>query len=233
MDSIKALLAFKQAYQVTHIHNLSETSSAVDNFMYELRSVHIQNDKEKFRNNIQKIGRVIGYEISKTITYKKKKVQTPLKEHNQNIIADDIVVVTILRAGLPLHQGILDVFPQAENGFISAYRKHDGDDFVIEVEYIACPSLENKVLILNDPMLATGQSFINAWKALSQMGKPKRAILAAVIGSEEGVRYIEKNAEGPFDLWVAAIDPVLNDQKYIVPGLGDAGDLAFGTKIQH
>jgi uracil phosphoribosyltransferase len=217
---------------VTQIHNLSASPSAIDNYMYELRSVEVQNDREKFRNNIQKIGRAIGYEISKTLAFNKTTVQTPLKEHVQSIIEDEVVVVTILRAGLPLHEGILDVFPQADNGFISAYRKHDGDDFVIEVEYVACPSLENKVLILNDPMLATGQSFINAWKALSQFGKPKRVILAAVIGSEEGVQYIQKEAEDSFDLWVAAIDPVLNDQKYIVPGLGDAGDLAFGTKIQ-
>lgn len=217
---------------MTQIHNLSASPSAIDNYMYELRSVEVQNDREKFRNNIQKIGRAIGYEISKTLAFNKTTVQTPLKEHVQSIIEDEVVVVTILRAGLPLHEGILDVFPQADNGFISAYRKHDGDDFVIEVEYVACPSLENKVLILNDPMLATGQSFINAWKALSQFGKPKRVILAAVIGSEEGVQYIQKEAEDSFDLWVAAIDPVLNDQKYIVPGLGDAGDLAFGTKIQ-
>lgn len=217
---------------MTQIHNLSASPSAVDNYMYELRSVEVQNDREKFRNNIQKIGRAIGYEISKTLAFTKTTVQTPLKEHVQTVIEDEVVVVTILRAGLPLHEGILDVFPQADNGFISAYRKHDGDDFVIEVEYVACPSLENKVLILNDPMLATGQSFINAWKALSQFGKPKRVILAAVIGSEEGVQYIQKEAEDSFDLWVAAIDPVLNDQKYIVPGLGDAGDLAFGTKIQ-
>jgi len=217
---------------VTQIHNLSDSPTAVSNYMYELRSLDVQNDREKFRNNIQKIGRAIGYEISKTLTYKKAVVQTPLKEHAQSVIEDEVVVVTILRAGLPLHQGILDVFPQADNGFISAYRKHDGHDFVIEVEYVACPSLENKVLVLNDPMLATGQSFINALKALSQYGRPKRVILAAVVGSQEGVEYIQKEAEEPFDLWVAAIDPELNDQKYIVPGLGDAGDLAFGTKIQ-
>ncbi len=200
--------------------------------MLELRSVKIQGDKEKFRNNIQKIGRAIGFEISKTLAYEQMTVKTPLKEHVQQVVGDDIVVVTILRAGLPLHQGILDVFPHAENGFISAYRKHSADDFVIEVEYVACPSIEGKVLILNDPMLATGQSFINAWKALLTYGKPKRVVLAAVISSKEGIEFIKKEALDSFDLWVAAIDPDLNEQKYIVPGLGDAGDLAFGTKVQ-
>ena len=215
-----------------NIHNLSEAPTALDNYMFELRNIEVQNDREKFRNNIQKIGRAIGYEISKTLKYKNTMVQTPLKAHRQNVLEDEVVVVTILRAGLPLHQGILDVFPQADNGFISAYRKHDGDKFEIGVEYVACPSLEGKVVILNDPMLATGRSFINAWKALVQYGKPKRVILAAVIGSEEGVEYIKAEAEDSFDLWVAAIDPTLDDHKYIVPGLGDAGDLAFGTKEQ-
>lgn len=204
----------------------------VDNYMNQLRNVELQNDREKFRTAIRRIGRVIGYELSKNLDYQSKPIQTPLDNHSQPLISDQIVVITILRAGLPLHEGLLDVFPDAENGFISAYRKHEEDGFHIEVDYVACPDLENKILVLNDPMLATGQSFINAWQALAEYGNPKAVHLAAVIGSEEGVSYIEQNALSDFQLWVGAVDPILNEHKYIVPGLGDAGDLAFGNKLQ-
>lgn len=202
--------------------------------MRQLRDINTQTSREHFRRNVEKIGQVIGYEISKKLDYKTESIDTPLAAMDQNALADEIVVVTILRAGLPLHNGILEVFPEADNGFISAYRKHDENGgFTIEVEYVACPEISNKVLILNDPMLATGRSFINAWEALLKLGKPKSVHVAAVIASEEGLAYIQENAPSEFDLWVAAVDPELNPDKYIVPGLGDAGDLAFGTKAQH
>ena len=218
---------------MSRIHNLSEKRSVVDLYMRELRDVNTQSRKEHFRNNIEKIGQVIGYELSQTLTYSDQSITTPLQEMSHPVLTDDLVIVTILRAGLPLHNGILSVFPEAENGFISAYRKHNQDgSFEIEVEYVACPDLTGKTLILNDPMLATGQSFINAWEAILKMGKPSKVHIAAVIGSQEGVDFIKDNAPMDFDLWVAAIDPKLNADKYIVPGLGDAGDLSYGEKLQ-
>lgn len=197
-----------------------------------LRDVHLQQGQAGFRQNIRNVGRVIGYELSQTLSYGVKEIETPLRKHQQHRQQDQVVVITILRAGLAMHEGILDVFPEAENGFISAYRKHHEDgSFHIEVEYVACPDLTDKVLVLNDPMLATGGSFLNALSALEEYGKPKTIHLAAVIASEEGVKHVIDN--GPeMHLWVGAIDPELNADKYIVPGLGDAGDLAFGPKLQ-
>lgn len=216
------------------IHHLSEHRSIVDQYMLQLRDVNLQQGRAAFRQNIRNIGRVIGYEVSKTLQFVPRTIQTPLQEHSQHSLQDEVVIITILRAGLPLHEGILDVLPEADSGFISAYRKHEADgSFHIEVEYVACPKLDGKVLILNDPMLATGQSFINAMHALEAYGKPKVVHLAAVIASRQGVEYIKDHDEWNFDLWVAAIDPDLNADKYIVPGLGDAGDLAFGPKLQY
>lgn len=218
---------------MSKVHKLSDQKSAVSLFMRQLRDVDTQGSKEHFRRNIEKIGQVIGYEISKELTYKSVEINTPLALHKQDVLQDDIVIVTILRAGLPLHNGLLDVFPEAENGFISAYRKHDETgDFEIEVEYVACPDITGKILILNDPMLATGGSFVTAWNALLKLGTPKAVHIAAVIASTEGVQYVQDNAPMEFDLWVADVDKELNASKYIVPGLGDAGDLAFGPKAQ-
>ncbi|MEQ9188479.1 MAG: uracil phosphoribosyltransferase [Cryomorphaceae bacterium] len=218
---------------MNQIHNLSERDSVIHDFMERLRNVSKQTNRSLFRQNIRSIGRFIGYEVSKTLGYKTIDIQTPLARHEQRVTMDEIVVVTVLRAGLPLHEGILDAFPEAENGFISAYRKHEGDSFSIEVKYVACPDLTDKVVIINDPMLATGSSMITAWEVLRQYGEPKRVILAAVIASEEGVSYVRDHALGAFDLWIAAVDKELNEQKYIVPGLGDAGDLSYGEKLQH
>lgn len=215
------------------IHELSASASVVDEYMKQLRSTDIQQDRGRFRENIRRIGRVSAYELSKTLHYEPTVVHTPMSPHTQRQVGDQLVVITILRAGLPLHQGILDVFPDAENGFISAYRKHHEDGtFHIEVGYVACPNLQDKVLILNDPMLATGMSFVNALTALKKYGRPKSVHLVAVIASKEGVDHVIQNTPPNTHLWVAAIDPVLNDEKYIVPGLGDAGDLAFGPKLQ-
>lgn len=216
-----------------HIHELTSQPSVVNRYMAQLRDRNIQQDRSRFRENVRRIGRVIAYELSKTLNFIGTKVVTPLAEHVQADLNDRLVVITILRAGLPLHEGILDVFQEAENGFISAYRKHLEDgSFRIEVGYVACPDLQDKVLILNDPMLATGQSLMTAMAVLEKYGRPKSIHFVSVIGSREGVDYVNQHAPENTHLWIAAIDPMLDEHKYIVPGLGDAGDLAFGPKLQ-
>lgn len=212
--------------------NLSEQRSALDVYLHQLRDVDLQKGRHTFRENVRRIGRAVGYEISKKLSYNSEQITTPMDVHEQFLLADSLVIITILRAGLPLHDGLLDVFPEAESGYVSAYRKHDMlGNFVIEIGYVACPDLTDKVLILNDPMLATGSSFENALKALEQYGSPKSIHLVSVIASTAGAERIANHpAKGT--LWVGAIDPILDKNNYIVPGLGDAGDLAFGPKLQ-
>jgi len=214
-------------------HDLSQSNSVAHDYMKVLRNVVTQNNRERFRLNVKKLGMMLGFELSKSLSYSNERIETPLEEMDHPGISDDVVVITILRAGLPLHEGIVEVFPECDQGFVSAYRKHEDDGFRIELEYVACPSIEGKVLILNDPMLATGRSMIDTWKMLLQFGQPKHTHIVSVIASEEGVSYVQDNAPGDYDLWVGAIDSKLNENKYIVPGLGDAGDLAFGPKLQH
>jgi uracil phosphoribosyltransferase len=216
------------------VNNLSIKNGVIHEYMRYLRDINLQKNRELFRLNLSKVGVLLGVEISKQLSYTTASVTTPLGEIDQKRLADQPVIISVLRAGLPLHQGLLSVFPEAESGFIAAYRKHidGGEAFEIDAQYTACPDLEGKTLILNDPMLATGQSFLTAIEVLKAFGKPKHLHLAAVIGSEEGVRNIEKTLIEPFNLWIGAIDPGLNTSKYIVPGLGDAGDLAFGEKLQ-
>lgn len=218
-----------------HIHNLSNTNSILNRFLYEIRSVSIQNDAMRFRRNIERIGEVLSYEMSKVLHYNSAKTVTPLGQCNIDLNKEDIVICSILRAGLPLHNGVLNYFDKAENAFISAYRHHETetDAFEIVVEYIACPSLENKTLVLVDPMLATGQSLALTYEALKPYGLPKQVHLICAIGSTEGVTYINEHFPENTHLWIADIDDELNDKGYIVPGLGDAGDLAFGSKLQH
>jgi len=215
------------------IISLCREASVISNFMAELRNVNVQNRRDVFRTNIESIGIVLGYEISKQLPRQTTDIQTPLGSKSQELInANEVVLITILRAGLPLHNGLLKAFPHAESGFVSAYRKHnEGGSFEIEVGYIACPSLQDKVLILSDPMLATGSSFQVSMEALKPFGTPKEVHFASVIASEEGVNNL-KDSHPDCNLWVADIDPELNSAKYIVPGLGDAGDLAFGVKLQ-
>lgn len=218
---------------MSKVHNLSLSSSMIHQYIHDLRNVEVQGNRELFRTNLRRIGRAMGWEVSKHLNYSTQGIETPMGICHQKVLADEVVSVTILRAGLPLHEGILETFPNAENGFISAYRKHNADgSFEIEAEYVACPNLDGKVLILNDPMLATGSSFLTAWTALQKLGTPKEVHCVAVIGSEEGVANLRKEAPAAFDLWIGVIDPELNAEKYIVPGLGDAGDLAYGTKMQ-
>lgn len=215
------------------VYDLSAQSSVLNQYMKELRSIEIQGDSMRFRHNIARIAHVMAYEISKKLSYQVENVTTPLGIAPINIATDKLVLGTILRAGLPFHQGFLDVFDHAENAFVSAYRKYsDSVNFDIHIEYIASPDLNDKVLILSDPMLATGGSMELAYKALLTKGCPAHTHLVAIIASRQAVEYIQSHlADENVTLWVAAIDEVLNDHSYIVPGLGDAGDLAFGEKL--
>ena len=217
-----------------NIHNISLQNSILNNFISEIRSVGIQKDSMRFRRNIERIGEVLGYEMSKSLSYKTELVETPLGKCTINLPDNDIVLCSILRAGVPLHNGLLNYFDTAENAFISAYRhhKHDPESFEIIVEYLACPNLENKTLVLADPMLATGQSMVATFEALKPFGTPKEVHLISVIGAQEGVNFVEQNFDNNTHLWIAVIDETLNDKGYIIPGLGDAGDLAFGEKLQ-
>ena len=218
-----------------YIHNLSLENSILKSFVSEIRNVNIQNDRMRFRRNIERIGEILGYEMSKVLNYSPINVKTPLGTSVIDVIEDDIVLCSILRAGIPLHNGLLNYFDMAENAFISAYRHHkdNSDDFEIKVEYLACPSLENKTLILADPMLATGKSMITAFEALKPYGKPKSIHLVSTIGAQEGVDFVDNYFSKDTHLWIATVDESLNEKGYIVPGLGDAGDLSFGQKLQH
>lgn len=214
------------------INHLFDQKTILNKFLLEIRCVETQKDSMRFRKNIERIGEILAYEISKTLTYEQKKVITPLGSKEIAIPKNDIVLCSILRAGLPLHNGLLNYFDDSENAFISAYRKHTSEkEFDIEVEYFASPSIDGKTLILADPMLATGQSLVSVFKGIKKYGTPKEIHLACVIGSEEGVNYIQKYFPEDTKLWIATIDETLNDKGYIVPGLGDAGDLAFGKKM--
>ncbi len=216
------------------IHNLSNQNSILNTFISEIRDVIVQKDSMRFRRNIERIGEVLAYEMSKSLAYKRSTVNTPLGKSSINLFENDIVLCSILRAGVPLHQGLLNYFDDAENAFISAYRQHkdDPESFEIIVEYLACPSLENKTLILADPMLATGQSMVATFEALKPFGIPKEIHLVSVIGAQDGVDFISNYFPKNSHLWIATIDEELNSKGFIVPGLGDAGDLAFGEKLQ-
>ena len=218
------------------IVNFADSNSIINQYVAELRDVHHQADRNTFRHNLERIGQLMAYEVSKTLTYSEKEIQTPLAMAKASTHDDEIVLATVFRAGLPFHQGFLDVFDHAGNAFVSAYRyymdeKHE--EVGIKVEYLAAPDLTNKTLIIADPMLATGGSLQLAYEALCTKGIPKQLHLCCVIAAQTGVDNIMKLFK-PLDnvtLWCAAIDPILNEHKYIVPGLGDAGDLAYGDKI--
>ncbi|MBT8295387.1 MAG: uracil phosphoribosyltransferase [Gramella sp.] len=217
------------------VQEILKENSIANRFISQLRDTGIQNDRMRFRRNIERLGEIMAYELSKELDYESREVDTPLGKAKVPNPSNDLVICSILRAGLPLHQGILNYFDDAENSFISAYRHHPDNDenFEILVEYLASPSLEGKTLILADPMLATGRSFNNVLKALKPMGKPARIHLVSVIGSEEGVAYLQKEFPENSKLWIATIDKELDKNGYIVPGLGDAGDLCYGSKMQH
>ncbi|MFT5761643.1 MAG: uracil phosphoribosyltransferase [Polaribacter sp.] len=215
------------------IHHLEKTNSILNKFIAEIRDVSVQKDAMRFRRNIERIGEVLGYELSKNLNYSSENITTPLGTKESFLPIKDIVLGSILRAGLPLHQGLLNYFDDAENAFISAYRNHPNNDaeFEIVVEYFAAPSIDNKTLILADPMLATGQSFVSVFDAIQKYGNPKELHLVCVIGSTEGIEFIKNHFPENTHLWIAAIDDELNEKGYIIPGLGDAGDLSFGAKL--
>ncbi|MFM7016647.1 MAG: uracil phosphoribosyltransferase [Bacteroidota bacterium] len=216
------------------VHILNEKNSIINHFIAELRDVEIQKDRMRFRRNIERIGEIAAYEISKTLAYEVKDIITPLGIAPTPLLQDVPVVGTILRAGLPLHQGVLNYFDGADNAFVSAYRKHHKDgSFDIRLDYMSSPSLEGRILILADPMIATGSSIVVTFKEMLQGGKPKHTHIVACIASTQGVEYVKSHLPSDVTLWIGAIDEELTAQSYIVPGLGDAGDLAFGTKTQH
>src|SRR6186713_890570 len=212
--------------------NFSEQHSLVSNWVGELRDVDIQNDRMRFRRNLQRIGEVAAYEISKVLTFVEKEVQTPLGIANVKTMEFQPVLATILRAGLPLHQGLLNYFDKADNAFISAYRKHKPDgSFDISLDYISCPELENRVVIISDPMLASGASMVKTIQFLREEGHPSEIHVVVAIACTVGIEYVLRT-EPNCRIWCGAIDDELTAKGYIVPGLGDAGDLAFGTKVQ-
>ncbi len=213
------------------VYNLSANTSILNEFIAEIRDVEIQKDSMRFRKNLERFAEISAYEISKTLTYKTISVTTPLGISEEKVLEDQPVLATILRAGIAMHQGFLNYFDKSNSAFVSAYRKYSSaDKFDIYVEYATAPIIEDKVLIITDPMLATGASMITSYKALLKYGKPSRVIISVAIASQEAIDYVKKHMPAGTAIYVGAIDTELTAQSYIVPGLGDVGDLAFGKK---
>ena len=211
---------------------MAETNSAVSNYVAQLRDITVQGNRYLFRSNLKKIGMLMAYEISKTLDYSPKTILTPLAECTVSTCSDSIVVGTVLRAGLALHEGFMQIFDEADAGFVAAFRKEDGENITIQLDYLASPSLDGKTFMLVDPMLATGKSFEAAYKAYLTHGTPAKLHIVAVVASEQGVAYLQKLfPSDEVTLWCAVIDPELNSLSYIVPGLGDCGDLCYGEKL--
>jgi uracil phosphoribosyltransferase len=215
------------------IHYLSEQNSILNHFLTQIRDVNIQKDSMRFRKNIERIGEIMAYELSKSLYFENINVTTPLGIKVTSTINEKVVLCSILRAGLALHQGFMNYFDDVENGFVSAYRNHfnNDDDFEILVEYQAAPSFENKTLILVDPMLATGQSLVAVLEKIYPKTITGQVHIAVVIAAPEGVQFLNNNLPDNYHLWIADLDEKLNEKNYIIPGLGDAGDLAFGKKL--
>lgn len=215
------------------IQNLSLQPSVLLHYLSEIRDVSVQKDSLRFRKNIERIGETMAYEISKTLDYELHNTTTPLGIKESYKISENLVVASVLRAGLPMHQGFLNIFDHAESAFFATFRQHSSataDDFEIVLSYEAIPDLSNKTLLLVDPMLATGQSLLKVYHQIMEKHQPQKIILASIIAAPEGIDYLKKEISTNVSLWIAAIDDRLNEKKYIVPGLGDAGDLAYGTK---
>ncbi|WKV13587.1 uracil phosphoribosyltransferase [Marivirga harenae] len=210
---------------------LDKENSIANHFLAELREVDIQKDRYRFRRNLERVAELLAYEISKSLYFQQKPIQTPLEETQVALMHDFPVIVSVLRAGLPFHQGFLNIFDHSDSGFIGAYRKHsDSNNFTIEMGYEALPPLNDRTLILADPMLATGKSLITAIEHITKLARPERIIIAAAIGTPEGVKFISENIRGEYDIYLGSLDRELNEKAYILPGLGDAGDLSFGQK---
>lgn len=215
------------------LHNFEAIPSVLNDFISEIRDESIQKDSMRFRRNIERVGEILAYEMSKSLAYTKKKIKTPFGTKEVSLVNDDLVICSVLRAGLPLHQGILNYFDRAENAFISAFRSHkeNSHEFEVIVKYFAAPSLDGKILILTDPMLATGKTLENVYRVLQSHGIPKAIHIISLIGSRPGVTFIENIFPESTNLWISAIDDTLDPKGYILPGIGDAGDLAFGPKL--
>ena len=212
--------------------NLSETNSIISNYVAQMRNITVQGNRGMFRGNLKKIGMLMAYEISKTLQYSPKTILTPLSECTVSTCDDRIVIGTVLRAGLALHEGFMQIFDEADAGFVAAYRKEDGNEIAIQLDYLACPQLDGCTFLLVDPMLATGKSFETAYNAYLNNGNPACLHIVAVVASEQGVAYLKDCfPSDDVTLWCAVIDPELNSLSYIVPGLGDCGDLCFGEKL--
>ncbi|WP_349350939.1 uracil phosphoribosyltransferase [Flagellimonas sp. MMG031] len=215
------------------VHQFDQAHSILNTFIAEIRDVTIQKDPMRFRRNIERIGEILAYELSKSLDYSQKEVTTPLDTKSSFLCSDQLVLCSVLRAGLPLHHGILSYFDGAENAFISAYRHHPNNDdaFEVIVKYFAAPSLDGKILVLTDPMLATGKTLENVLDALKSHGTPKQIHIISVIGSKDGLAKVQDVFPEDTHLWIAAVDEGLTSKGYIVPGLGDAGDLSYGMKL--
>jgi uracil phosphoribosyltransferase len=216
------------------VHILGQENTILNKFIAQIRDCKIQQDSMRFRRNVERVGEIMSYEISKTLNYQTQTVETPLGEAEMSLISDKVVIATVLRAGLPLQQGFLNYFDDAECAFVSAYRKNKKDGtFKINVEYVSCGDLEGKILILVDPMLATGQSLRMTYETLvAHGGEPLHTHIASVIASEQGVEYAQQHLPaGKTTLWLGAVDAELTSKAYIVPGIGDAGDLCYGKKL--
>ena len=227
--------SFRQLiYLYGMVSNLSEQHSLVSNWISELRDVSLQQDRMRFRRNLERIGEIAAYEISKQLPWQEQEIQTPLGIHSSKILQQQPVLATILRAGLPLHQGLLNYFDKADNAFISAYRKHHPDgSFEISLEYISSPTLDNRILIVSDPMLATGASLAQTITHLKEEGEPAVIHVVTVIASTVGIEYLHREIGEDLIIWCGDIDEEITAKGYIVPGLGDAGDLSFGIKNQY
>lgn len=210
---------------------LSQQASIANQFLAEMRDQNVQKDRMRFRKNLERLGEILAYEVSKTLSYREKEIQTPLERTEIQVPADQVVLVAVLRAALPFYQGFLNFFDQAESGFIGAFREESGVELRVNLGYHASPNLDNKVLILVDPMLATGQSCVESLQTLLKHGTPKAIHLVAAFAAPEGVEHLKKYITVPYSLWLGTLDEKLNSSSYIVPGLGDAGDLAFGEKV--
>jgi uracil phosphoribosyltransferase len=210
---------------------LSQQASIANQFLAELRNKQIQKDRMRFRKNLERLGEILAYEVSKSLSYQVEEIETPLERMKMQLPSDQVVLVAVLRAALPFYQGFLNFFDQAESGFIGAFREESGEKLTVNLGYHASPNLDNKVLILVDPMLATGQSCVESLQTLLKHGKPKAIHLVSAFAAPEGVEYLKKAITVPYSLWLGTLDEKLNSLSYIVPGLGDAGDLAFGEKI--
>lgn len=214
------------------IHNISRENSIANNFLAEIRDVDVQNDRLRFRKNLSRLGEVLAYEMSKSLEFKRKAVKTPLSSIDQYVIDPQPILISIMRAGMPFFEGVQNFFDHADAGFVGAFRAHDfSTTSMVELSYFAVPDLTDKILVISDPMLATGKSVVDTIGQLLTYGTPQKILLLAVIAAPEGIKYIEENIQLPISLWCGAIDEKLNDKAYIVPGLGDAGDLAYGPKL--